>query len=410
MSSEKQDNKKLSYYVKASLYSDKYIDGLFSPDKKTQKNNIYSQWIKVRDADRAEYKSQHKPIDYIYLDGKYYSDKENYGLHAMVKNIVGDEKREITLKHNLISNLAKLKEAQKYIMPQFELDLINFIPGTPKYQNSLARLKSYYLHQKIYIFKPVSEYAGEGIQIITNFGELMRYIQKIIKDYRQKWNAKTDHALQRKRVWVLQEYLADPLLLNGYKFHIRHYFFYVPGGSSYYLDKGELAPARKKYIRGDWHNTAIHDTHFYGGDGEFFPEALDLPAQALKSISQQIDELYSIVIRCINARCYTENKHCYELFGVDLMITQDYKVKILEINAKIGMPSEASKMSRILFEGSLNKIVLPLLGIPSTQIPTTYTEHFIPVRRNHSASKTYKSQPRKSNSNKNTLKNKTLKK
>jgi hypothetical protein len=379
MLSDKQDNKKLSYYVKASLYSDKYIDRLFPSDK----------WVKVRDSDRAEYKTGHKPIDYIYLDGKYYYDKANYGLPAIVKNIVGDEKREITLKNNLMINLAKLTEARKYIMPQLELDLINFIPGgksNSKYQNSLARLKSNYVSQKTYIFKPVSEYAGEGIQIITNFSALMRYIHKIIKDYQRQWNTKTNPDTQKKRIWVLQEYLTDPLLLNGYKFHIRHYLFYAPGGTSYYLDKGELAPAREKYISGDWHNTKIHDTHFYGSDGDFFPDVLNLPDSVLKSINQQIGDFYSLVIRCINAQCYPENKHCYELFGVDLMITSDYKVKILEINAKIGMPSEESMMSRIIFEGSLNKIVLPMLGLPTSHIPDKYVEHFIPIRQNKHSS------------------------
>ncbi len=387
-----ESSNKLSYYVKAYLYSDKYIDGLFPKDK----------WIKVHDDDRAKYKAENKPIDYIYLDGKYYSDKENYGLRSVVKNIVGDEKREITLKHNLISNLAKIPEARKYIMQQFELDLMNYIPGHPKYSMWLSKLKSYYSSKKLYIFKAVSECQGRSIEIITNFVELMRYIGKIIKEVRGKWDNKTDPALQRKRVWVLQEYLDNPLLHNGYKFHIRHYLFYVPGGTSYYLDKGEIAPARAKYIRGDWHNHLIHDTHFHGGDGDFFPEALNLPAHALKSINKQIADLYSHVMRCINAKCYTENKNCYELFGADFMITHDYKLKVLEINSKLGMPSEESIMSHIIFEGSLNKIVFPMLGLPSSEIPNKYTEHFIPVLQNKHSSITIKKQ--------NTLKNRSYKK
>lgn len=397
MSSDKKTINKLSYYVKAYLYSEKYIDSLFPKDK----------WIKIRDEDRAEYKAQNKAIDYIYLDGKYYSDKENYGLKAIVKNIVGDEKREITLKNNLMTNLTHIPEAHKYIMPQLELDLMNFIHGSAKYNNSLARLKSYYSPKKIYIFKGVSECAGRSIEIITNFNALMRYIQQIIKEVRVKWENKTEPALQRKRIWVLQEYLTDPLLIKGYKFHIRHYLFYVPGGNSYYLDQGEIAPARKKYIRGDWNNPLIHDTHFHGGDGDFFPEALNMPPYALKSINQQIAEFYSLVMRCVNAQCYPENKMCYELFGADFMITRDYKLKVLEINAKLGMPSEASKMSRIIFEGSLNKIVLPMLGFTSTEIPKTYTQHFIPIQKyqkSYNKSKTQKSNTKRISKNKSTLK------
>ena len=39
-----------------------------------------------------------------------------------------------------------------------------------------------------------------------------------------------------------------------------------------------------------------------------------------------------------NASCYkNESITCYETFGIDLMLTSDYKVKLLEVNSKIGL-------------------------------------------------------------------------
>ena len=223
--------------------------------------------------------------------------------------------------------------------------------------------------------------------------ELQRYITQIINENGHKWRAtEPEKAIyEKQRIWVLQEYLTEPLLITqkvpganqtaDYKFHIRHYLFYVPGQTSYYVYEGELAPARAPYMKGNWGNKLIHDTHFYGRDGELFPMALGLSETQTRDIYAQINELYGHIISCINAKCYAESRMCYELFGVDLIFTRDYKLKVIEVNEKLGMPSNLTPMSRILFEGCLNKIVMPLLGLTTsaTNNSNKYDKHFIPI-------------------------------
>jgi len=36
-------------------------------------------------------------------------------------------------------------------------------------------------------------------------------------------------------------------------------------------------------------------------------------------------------------KCYNGNSNCYQLFGADIMITDDYQVKCIEINYKPGL-------------------------------------------------------------------------
>jgi predicted ATP-grasp superfamily ATP-dependent carboligase len=387
---------KYTYYVKSDYYTEKYIDSVFDS----------SLWTKVSDSERASYIANKTPIDYIYLDGKHYYNPANFKLIGNVKNLVDDSKRDITAKNNLMTNLAKIPNARKYLMPQYELDLYMLHTNTEVRTKTLARLSPLFNNKKIFIFKPVTGFAGQGIKMMTSMNELESYINLIIKENNKKWKGVDGKSPADKlRIWVLQEYLTDPLLIKqpahhgykagDYKFHIRHYLFYMPGKTSYYVYEGEIAPARAPYIKGNWHNKLIHDTHFYGRDGELFPAALKLSHALTNNIYAQISELYTHILSCINAKCYAESRACYELFGVDLMITHDYNVKVIEVNEKLGMPSSLTPMSRILFEGCLHKIVMPLLGLTVSSndisLPATvekkYDKHFIEIKKRESQTK-----------------------
>lgn len=143
--------------------------------------------------------------------------------------------------------------------------------------------------------------------------------------------------------WVLQKYIQNPLLINGYKTHMRVDFLILKPLTgkieAYYSKIATFAIALEKYKLGDYTNNNIHDTHFHGVHKYIFPR--DLPDQT------QINNVYNQIIDCLtyllkrigqNIECYTESKICYELLGCDFLITDDYKVKLLEINTKAGLP------------------------------------------------------------------------
>lgn len=383
-----EKERKKTYYIRSDYYTSEYINKQFNK----------ATWQPVNDADRDYYVKNKIPVDYIYLDGKHYYNPANYKLKANLKNIVDDSKKSITSKNNLMANLAKIPAAAKFIMPQIELDLHTINKNGSVQQKEIAQISALFEGinkkslQPVYIFKPVTGFSGQGIRIVTTMQELLRYISQIIKENSNNWRSTVpEKALyEKQRIWVLQEYLTDPLLITqkvphtnqsaDYKFHIRHYLFYVPGQTSYYVYEGEIAPARAPYMNGNWGNKLIHDTHFYGRDGELFPSALELTEKQTHNIYEQISELYSYILACINAKCYAEARMCYELFGIDLILTRDYKLKVIEVNEKLGMPSNLTPMSKILFEGCLNKIVMPLLGLtPNKYNVEKYSKHFIPV-------------------------------
>lgn len=327
--------REFKYFAKSSYYSSEFIN-----DTITRYMPKSIKIIPVPEQELKEYIQTNKPVDFIYLDGKYLTDPVINSVKARLKNIVSEEKRQITLKDRLMVNLRRIPAAQKYTLNQLEIDLLD------KYY--IDKISVWYKPGQIYIFKDINSYAGKGIQVVKSYDELITYIQKIIPKYKPLWR---NTLKDRFRMWVLQEYITNPLLYDGYKFHIRWYLFYLPGGKSFKLSRGEIATAKQPYQQADWTNTNIHDTHFQDKDGDIFPGKLKLPTGILDKIYSQIDEISNLALQIPKAKCYPESDRCYELFGMDLMITDDYQVKILEINEKIGMPSERSAIVQDIFAG-----------------------------------------------------------
>lgn len=350
-----------TYLIKTENIDDEYIDKTLSKTKlkkasKTQKN-----------------------VSYLYVYGKYVWDKNIHTIKADLKNLVNDKKKIITEKNSLMNELLKYPEAKEFILKQYNLDLLTF----KKNKKQFELIKKLYTTEKKYILKPVSGFSGLNITIPQTFDELLNYITKIEKQYIKRWNKKISYM----RHWVLQEYLNDPLLFKypnttdnlGYKFHIRHYLCYIPNKESYFIYDGIIIPALKPYKKSDYSNKDIHDTHYYNRNIDYkFPQTLNLSKNRIINIYAQIYKLYNIIIRILeknNTKCYSENKYCYEIFGVDLFIDKDYKIKLIEVNNKIGLPSIKLNISKILFNGAINKIVLPLLG--EKESDSTYTLQYI---------------------------------
>jgi hypothetical protein len=231
-----------------------------------------------------------------------------------------------------------------------------------------------FVGKKRYIFKPVTGFAGTGIKVFSDYSTCCHYIIDIISKYKYLWkNNGVAVEKMKNRVWVLQEYLTNPLTIKkddgkDYKFHIRHFYIYSPSNNanaipSYYKYIGRIAIAENPYIHGDWENHKIHDTHFHNSPGEIFPDALKLSPETQDKINKQIAEFYQILNSLIHANCYADSQHCFELFGADLMLTDDFDLKVLEVNHGIGLGDSniLSQNKAEIFKGILELIVDKIL-------------------------------------------------
>ena len=185
-------------------------------------------------------------------------------------------------------------------------------------------------NQVVYIVKPAGHgaCAGVGVTVVTNDKELEE--ARVILS-------------RRFKNIIISEYIQNPLLYNGRKFHLRMFILINSEPFSWsFWNRGKAMTAKLSYKKGDWTNKLIHDSHGETTPKDiYFPEDI-LPKDKYEYIYKQMKTILGAVVEIIkpNTRCYEESKYCCEIFGIDFMITDDYIVKLIEINAEAGYGSK----------------------------------------------------------------------
>jgi len=272
----------------------------------------------------------------IYLDGMSIYDKSVYKYHAFVKNQIGDDKNFLSDKDNLPNIVQK-----KYQMTTFLINLKTFREGV---------YTKIFTKDKVWILKPARGREGIGIKIVQSFEEFKKYLTQDIKKMKLK--------IKRTDDWVLQEYILNPMLYKERKFHLRVYFM-VFQNNIYLFPHYLIITAESKYKNSDFDNKDIHDTHYSEGSirNKIFPEDTSFSKKEVESIQQNMINLFKFMkSKMIKMRCYEGDEHCYEMFAADMMLTSDLKLKILEVNARIGWPATMDRKYN-LFEDQLNIVL-----------------------------------------------------
>ena len=319
---------------------------------------IVTKYLDIQEIDKTmtergiwkKYKKEDKEdLNFFHIDGgENMRNKEYYFLSAELKNVLGDRKREIVRKDRLYHNLQKVKGGKKFLVENYNIN----------YNNWRKDIKNINIDD-IWIVKPVGGVEGKWVRVIDSKEELSKYFEKINTDYFFK---------SLKNYFVVQRYIKNPLLIKGRKFHLRiHLAFFQK--ECFIMDKFIVITARDKYIKGDYKNNKIHDSHADGTlRGLFFPDSFDfLTKKEKEKIMKDIISVFRKVKMIYKESCYQENKFCYEVFGADVMILEDLSVKILEINEKIGFTSRDGKRlnypgtnkeyKTVLFESEMKDIV-----------------------------------------------------
>lgn len=238
----------------------------------------------------------------------------------------------------------------------------------------------------LWILKPPAAACGRGIRVI---------------------NAKDVDSISKKRTYVVQRYLSNPLLMDGYKFDLRIYvvvtsvyplriYLFQEGITrfctssysvknlknrfrhltNYSINKKnenfvENANALKDNVGSKWSMTALFE-HLEKENVLKDPESLKAQIRAIicKTIIAAEAHLTPLMYQYVK-----KPTSCYELFGFDLMLDHNLSPWLIEVNVSPSLMGGSPLDKRV--KGLLLSDVFHLVGVqvPLESIPVQNQEH-----------------------------------
>jgi hypothetical protein len=260
-------------------------------------------------------------------------DKSIYDIKTTLKNLlVGGGVKGDTDNKDVITNKACLYKNMKKQFPNIYKKYMMKTHNVHIKNNELYDYKD----GDVIIIRPIGAGGGADVYVVNNTSEYKKAISKL-KRYKQV---------------IATKYITNPLLLkclSNKKFHLRMYLMvcvgepygtkgaFGTGFSWHFWNKGKIITSKLPYIPDDFTNPQIHDTHFKSTHiNKYFPNDLNLEPATIKKLYSQMNEIMEASAKIIknNAFSYPESLYAFEIFGVDMMITDDLVVKLIEINAR----------------------------------------------------------------------------
>lgn len=132
---------------------------------------------------------------------------------------------------------------------------------------------------------------------------------------------------------IMQQYITDPLLFKGKKFHFRIWLMLTTWDKYYLKPKWHLYHAKLPYVKDQWTNKDIHDTHLKSTDDDYTQE--DIKDKLPKDYLKQMDKIAKSIVDICDIKPHDGCKHAYHILGIDIMIAQE-KLLLLEVNRSPG--------------------------------------------------------------------------
>lgn len=239
----------------------------------------------------------------------------------------------------------------------------------------------------LWILKPSVINKGADISVISSWEILLERLEDV-PDIRE---------------WVLQKYIPNPMTISGYKFHIRVYVLCVGALQVYVYEDMLLLLAAHKYDISNLDDDYIHLTNTCRGaeDIEFdenifvrhsdefplmlqreYPEKFknfEQAANKTEDIKESIREITKEIFEAYENEytIFSPMTNCFEVFGLDFMVTDDFQTSLLEINPGPDFKQTGSSLRQLIVNlwDRIFRIVLDedALEIEGGSVDTTIT-------------------------------------
>lgn len=188
-------------------------------------------------------------------------------------------------------------------------------------------VKKLFENKKKWIVKPENASFRAGIHVVNNYASLVEWIGKYVNNK-----------------WIIQDYIDNPLKIDNKKMHFRIYVLLIKTVKYTQVviyNKGYIFLSAKEYDK----ELLDDDSNLSGGDSwdqmRLYPHKL-IEQYGLKNyrkVLKQINEIVKTTMRatiddlvCVNNKI--KNFKCYKLLGYDILINEDFKLYLGEINSR----------------------------------------------------------------------------
>ena len=316
-----------------------------------------------------------------------FSTDSNHGYRLSDNQVVNHFPNhvELTRKDLMVKNIKRYrKDLEKSDSPLAIKDdygvykHLDFIPSTymlPADYNLFA--EEFKRTGGTWIMKPAGKARGIGIFLINKLQQLKRWSVKI-----------PPGSANYPGLYVISRYIDNPLLIGGKKFDLRMYVLvtsYKPL-KCYVHKEGFARFCTVKYIEAakDMDNMFVHLTNVsiqkHGDEynsshgGKWNIKNLELLIKETHGVSTSkklFDEINWLYVHSLKAvsNVINNDRHCFELYGFDVIIDSELKPWLIEVNASPALTSTTSS-DRIMKQNVIMdclEIVVPQGTVPQAR-------------------------------------------
>lgn len=297
----------------------------------------------------------HESFDHVHLqpNQKVNHFRNHYELtrkDLMVKNIKRAQRQ--AQKDGLVEDAQKYEACspQTFVLPM-------------EYSMFVEEFKKQQANGATWIMKPVGKSQGKGIFLFDKLHQiadwkLIPLYQRNLAEQQKQANrrvAEKDEEEEEKgepEPYVVQRYLSDPLLVGGKKFDLRLYVLvtsYTP--LTVYMYRSGFA--RFSHVRFSMDASDLSDIQMHltnvavqkqnenydekrGGKWELHSlKQYLLGREPPEKVHRLFWEMQDIILYSLLAvqKIIIQDKHCFELYGYDVMISNDLRPWLIEVNA-----------------------------------------------------------------------------
>ncbi|XP_045194164.2 probable tubulin polyglutamylase TTLL9 isoform X3 [Mercenaria mercenaria] len=275
---------------------------------------------------------------------------------------------ELTRKNLMVKNLKRLRKQTEREMGKKEAESFDFFPTTYELPSEYHIFVEEFKKNPgiIWIMKPAAKSQGRGIFLFRKL--------KDITDWKKgEYQPLTDPNREVPETYVVQRYIENPYLIGGRKFDIRVYvlvvsynplkvWLYRSGFARFSNSRFSLDSIEDAYVH--LTNVAVQKTApDYDPDKGCKWATQQLrqyltakhSADAARKVFQGID---NIIIKSLQSvqKIIINDKHCFEMYGYDVLLDSKLKPWLIEINASPSLTA-SGKDDYDLKYGVLNDVL-----------------------------------------------------